>query len=138
MNHTTVPPHLLELKVNDICLVTRNLSKTYGLANNTRVRILEISDRKTVIRVQTLDNEPKSATISRIRFKFRLPFGRSFQLTRIQFPLRLAYCITKVKLFRRFCWVFRSTLCSRTPLRGNVKGNQLLDDQNYLEGGSNI
>jgi hypothetical protein len=94
MNHTTVPPHLLELKVNDICLVTRNLSKTYGLANNTRVRILEISDRKTVIRVQTLDNEPKSATIPRIRFKFRLPFGRSFQLTRIQFPLRLAYCMT--------------------------------------------
>jgi hypothetical protein len=94
MNHSTVPPHILELKVNDICLVTRNLSKRYGLANNTRVRILEISPQKTVIRVQTLTSQPKSATIPRIRFKFRLPFGKSFQMIRIQFPLRLAYCMT--------------------------------------------
>jgi hypothetical protein len=78
MNHSTVPPHILELKVNNICLVTRNLSKRYGLANNTRVRILEISPQKTVIRVQTLTSQPKSATIPRIRFKFRLPFGKSF------------------------------------------------------------
>ena len=27
-----------------------------------------------------------------LRFKFRLPFGRSFELLRTQFPLRLAYC----------------------------------------------
>ena len=30
--------------------------------------------------------------IPRIRFKFRLPFGESFQMCRTQFPLRLAYC----------------------------------------------
>jgi hypothetical protein len=93
MNHTSVPPHELNLKVNDICSLTRNLTKRYGLANNTRVRILEISPSRTAIRVQTLGNEPMSATIPRIRFKFRLPFG-SFQMTRIQFPLRLAYCMT--------------------------------------------
>ena len=29
-----------------------------------------------------------------LRFKFRLPFGRSFELLRTQFPLRLAYCMT--------------------------------------------
>jgi hypothetical protein len=30
INNTSVPPHKLDLKVNDICLVTRNLSKFYG------------------------------------------------------------------------------------------------------------
>jgi hypothetical protein len=94
MNHNSVPPHKLNLKVNDICLITRNLSKRYGLANNTRVRILEISPQQTAIRIQTIGNSPKSATIPRIRFKFRLPFSSSFQMTRIQFPLRLAYCMT--------------------------------------------
>jgi hypothetical protein len=94
LNHTTVPPHVLQLKVNDICLVTRNLSKRYGLANNTRVRILEISPHKSVIRVQTLGSDPKSATLPRIRFKFRIPYGQSFRMTRVQFPLRLAYCMT--------------------------------------------
>ena len=29
-----------------------------------------------------------------MRFKFRLPYGQSFQLVRTQFPLRLAYCMT--------------------------------------------
>jgi hypothetical protein len=94
MNHTSVPPHILELKVNDICLITRNLSKRYGLANNTRVRILEISPMKSVIRVQTLGTNARAAIIPRIRFKFRLPFGQSFEMTRVQFPLRLAYCMT--------------------------------------------
>jgi hypothetical protein len=70
------------------------LSSKIRLANNTRVRILEISPQKTAIRVQTLGNHPKSATIPRIRFKFRLQKGNSFQMTRIQFPLRLAYCMT--------------------------------------------
>jgi hypothetical protein len=52
------------------------------------------SRHKTAIRVQTLGNNPKSATIPRIRFKFRFKKGHSFQITRIQFPLRLAYCMT--------------------------------------------
>ena len=30
----------------------------------------------------------------RISFKFRLKFGKSFQLRRIQFPFRLAYAMT--------------------------------------------
>ncbi len=29
-----------------------------------------------------------------ILFKFRLPYGKSYQLTRLQFPLRLAYAMT--------------------------------------------
>ena len=91
-NNNGVPPHLLQLKVNDICIVLRNLNKKEGLTNNTRVRILNITPK--CIRIQTLTSNKKSFSIPRIRFKFRLPFGRSFQLLRTQFPLRLAYCMT--------------------------------------------
>jgi hypothetical protein len=87
-----VPPHSLELKRNDICLVMRNLSKRYGLATNSRVLILHIS--QYCIRVQTVGPNPKTSLIPRIRFRFKIPGGASFKVTRTQFPLRLAYCMT--------------------------------------------
>jgi ATP-dependent exoDNAse (exonuclease V) alpha subunit len=45
--------------------------------------------------VKTL-NEPveRYLTLTRISFKFRLPYGESYQLTRLQIPLRLAYAMT--------------------------------------------
>jgi len=91
-NKNGVPPHVLTLKVNDTCIVLRNLNKKEGLTNNTRVRILHITTK--CIRVQTTGVTRKTFSIPRIRFKFRLPFGRSFELLRTQFPLRLAYCIS--------------------------------------------
>jgi hypothetical protein len=91
-NHIGVPPHVLKLKVNDICLVTRSLSKRFGLATNTRVRVLAIHQYS--IQVQTLGDNPKSACLPRINFRFRLPFGESYEIMRCQFPLRLAYCMT--------------------------------------------
>jgi hypothetical protein len=91
-DHLSVPSHQLLLKIGDICLMIRNLSKRYGLANNTRVRILQITQHS--LRVQTLTDRPKSATLPRICFKFRLPFQESDEMMRIQFPLRLAYAMT--------------------------------------------
>lgn len=44
--------------------------------------------------MQTFGEYSKVFQIPRIRFRFRLPFGQSFQMCRTQFPLRLAYCIT--------------------------------------------
>jgi hypothetical protein len=87
-----VPPHDLQLKRGDICLIMRNLSKRYGLATNSRVIILSISE--FCIRVQTVATPTKTATIPRIRFRFKIPGGASFEVTRTQFPLRLAYCMT--------------------------------------------
>jgi hypothetical protein len=92
-NKTGVPPHILKLKVGDICFVMRNLLKKEGLTNNTRVRITEI--KKYSIRVCTIDtNTIKFFTIPRIPFKVTLPYGRSFTMLRKQFPLRLAYSMT--------------------------------------------
>ena len=91
-NNNGVPPHDLILCVGDICILQRNLSKKDGLTNNTRVQIVAINTYS--IRVKTLGQHAKTAAIPRIRFKFRLPFGQSFQLRRTQFPLRLAYCMS--------------------------------------------
>ena len=91
-NKNGVPKHLLHLKVGDICLLLRSISKRDKLATNTRVLILSISP--FLIRVQTLTYPPRNVNIPRIRFKFRLPFGKSYQMQRTQFPLILAYCVT--------------------------------------------
>jgi hypothetical protein len=91
-NNNGIPPHTLTLKVGDVCLVMRNLSKTHGLVTNKRVRILKLMPH--CIKVQTMDPIPKVTIIPRLRFKFRLPLGESFQVMRTQFPLRLAYCMS--------------------------------------------
>ena len=48
-NNNSSPPHDLKLKIGDICIITRNIAKKEGLANNARVIILNI--QKYCIRV---------------------------------------------------------------------------------------
>ena len=91
-NKNGVPTHDLKFKLNDVCIVLRAM-KILGLATNTRVKIVKLG--KYNVRVKTL-NEPKEryVFIPRITFKFRLDYGESYQLTRVQIPLRLAYSMT--------------------------------------------
>lgn len=87
-----IPDHELTLKVGDVCLITRAINGL-GLATNSRVRIVAI--HLYCIEVATLtENRERLIRIPRICFKFRLPYGQSYQLTRMQFPLRLAYAMT--------------------------------------------
>jgi hypothetical protein len=84
--------HELILKVGDICLVTHAIYGL-GLANNSRVCIIAI--HRYCVEVLTVgDCAEQNDRITRISFKFRLPYGKSYQLTRLQFPLRLAYAMT--------------------------------------------
>ncbi len=62
-------------KVNDICIVLRNLDKRDCLTS-TRVCIARINCFD--IGVRTLGSTPKSLVISRTKFKFKVPFVRSF------------------------------------------------------------
>lgn len=87
-----VPNHELTLKVNDICLITRAM-KCLELANNSRVQVVSILTHSVEIRTIT-ENSPRTIRLPRIPFKFRLKYGTSYQLTRKQFPLRLAYAMT--------------------------------------------
>jgi len=88
----SAPDHILTLKVGDLCLVTRTLSRKDHIANNTRVKILEI--RPHTVKVQTVsENNPRYFALPRIHFTVKSNHG-GFAITRTQFPLRLAYAVT--------------------------------------------
>ena len=90
--HSGVPGHKLDLKVGDVCLITRALH-SIDVATNTRVRIDAFNPNSiTVTTINT--TTPLTFRLPRITFKFRMEYGQSFQLTRKQFPLRLAYAMT--------------------------------------------
>jgi hypothetical protein len=89
----SAPPHILYLKVDDICILLRNVDINKGLTSNTRVRILNITANR--IQVCTLDREnPVYANLCRFKFGLTLPFGKSLVMQRSQFPLRLAYALS--------------------------------------------
>jgi ATP-dependent DNA helicase PIF1 len=88
-----VPPHVLHLKVDDICILLRHADKLAGFTNNARVKVLSISNK--IIRVATLDGEAgNELNLPRFRFNLQLSFMKSFVMVRTQFPLRLAYSLT--------------------------------------------
>jgi hypothetical protein len=68
-SNSDVPPHDLCLKVNDICLITRNLHAK-NLPSNTRVRILRINPFSIII--STMGESPRTVHLPRINFKFKL------------------------------------------------------------------
>lgn len=88
-----VPNHQLVLKKGDICFLLRTISKKEHLSKNTRVRVQRITRYRII--VSTLDAHPKLHSIPRIRFK--VPHVSGFSLIRTQFPLALAYAMTKNK-----------------------------------------
>ena len=90
-NASGVPKHTIYLKQNDICTVMRAL-KSSDVATNCRVRVILINTH--IIKVQLLDESERIVLIPKIKFKFKLDYGESYQMMRCQFPLRLAYCMT--------------------------------------------
>jgi ATP-dependent DNA helicase PIF1 len=89
----SAPPHKLLLKLHDICILMRAVSKSDKLATNTRVRVIGLSHN--IVRVTTLDAVgARIACLPRFVFSIKVTYGRSFHITRRQFPLRLAYSLT--------------------------------------------
>jgi hypothetical protein len=90
------PPHQVVLKVNDLCILMRAVNKEEKFTTNTRVLVVAIT--QNIVRVCTLDpSYRRYCNLPRFLFKLRLPFGKSFTMTRRQFPLRLAYALTMNK-----------------------------------------
>ena len=87
------PPHVLNLKINDLCILMRAVDKKQKFTTNTRVRVVAIFEN--TVRVCSIDDEnPRYVNLNRFKFKVKLPYGNSFTMTRSQFPLRLAYALT--------------------------------------------
>ena len=101
LNANGVPRHVLHLKINDICIVTRAL-KTGDLATNARVKILSISTR--IIKARTLDDSPRNVIISRIHFKFKLDYGESYPM------MRWPTTSHKARRFNKSFWMLQESL----------------------------
>jgi hypothetical protein len=86
------PPHKLLLKIDDICILLRNVDVKIGLTSNKRVRILNIQPHR--IQICTIEDQPIYATLCRFKFELKLPYGNSLIMQRCQFPLRLAYSLS--------------------------------------------
>lgn len=90
LSHPNTPPHRLDLKVNAICAVQRNISVEKGLVRNARVRITALHNRFVEVQI------PQTGEIHclpRITFSFN-PAGSSWTVNRRQFALRPAYATT--------------------------------------------
>ena len=99
---SSIPPHSLSLKKNDICILLRSVNKRDKCTTNTRVRIVDI--RKYTIRIALADENQQfqCMELSRFLFEATLPYGKSYKMTRRQFPLRLAYAMSINKAQSRY------------------------------------
>lgn len=90
-----VPPHELHLKHGCVCSLMRNMAIEKGLVKNARVIVHGLHRR--YVEVQLIDNRTGHLRdihcIPRICFEFN-PHHSSWNVQRIQFPLRLAYATT--------------------------------------------
>ena len=88
-----MPPHKLNLKLNSVVMLLRNLSLKDGLCNGTRLIIRRLHNNVCDCEVLTGVRKGERVLILRIFFApddTNLPF----KLKRVQFPLRLAYVLT--------------------------------------------
>lgn len=89
-------PHDLRLKVGVVVMLTHNFRPEHGLCNGTRLVVREISDcRRCVVgEVVTGDGTPGALVrIPRIRMHSD-EATYPFRWERVQFPLRVAFCMT--------------------------------------------
>ena len=66
---------------------TRSICQEYGFVNNARVVVVKLFSNSICVR--TLDDKCKELTLPRIKFRFRVAYGKSFVMIRNQFPLKL-------------------------------------------------
>lgn len=84
------PPHELEIKVEAMCVLMRDLSLDNGMGKNAPLVIRAI--HRHFVEVEHLKTG-KRHLITRITFKFKPRYCNYF-VHRYQFPVRLAYALT--------------------------------------------
>lgn len=91
-NSNGIPPHRLTFKKNDVCIILRAIT-SLNLATYTKVQVMQL--HRNFVTVKTLnEKQMRYLNVPRITFKFHLEFGESYEMTRIQIPMRLAYSMT--------------------------------------------
>ena len=88
-----MPPHRLNLKIDSVVMLLRNLSLRQGLCNGTRLKVTHMHNNCIQAVILTGARQGNAVLIPRIKLApsdTNLPFV----LERHQFPLRLAYSMT--------------------------------------------
>ena len=88
-----MPPHRLKLKVGVIVMLLRNLDLSKGLCNGTRLVVTHL--HRNIIQCEILTGVAVGNVVLIPRLQLApSDTGLPFQLSRRQFPLRLAYSMT--------------------------------------------
>ena len=88
-----LPPHELKLSLGSVVVLLRNLNKSKGLCNGTRLIVTELLNHAIKCKVLTGDVIGEEVLIPRIKLaptNTKFPFV----LSRIQFPIKLAFAMT--------------------------------------------
>ncbi|XP_076882479.1 uncharacterized protein LOC143530956 [Bidens hawaiensis] len=93
LNINSLPPHVLELKVNAPIILLRNLNPNDGLCNGTRLIITQLLPTTIEARIMTGKFIGRRLYIPKISLSYKdkeLPF----EFKRKQFPIKLCYAMT--------------------------------------------
>jgi ATP-dependent DNA helicase PIF1 len=88
-----LPPHKLRLKPGSLVMLLRNLCIKQGLCNGVRLKVLEI--KRKVLKCEIISG----SCIGNIAMLPRIALNPDddllpFPMQRLQFPIKLAYCMT--------------------------------------------
>jgi ATP-dependent exoDNAse (exonuclease V) alpha subunit len=88
-----MPPHKLLLKIGMPIMLMRNVSPLQGLCNGTRLIIKEFYERYIVATISGGNNNNNIVIIPKMPLT-PTDTGLPFDLKRVQFPIRPAFCMT--------------------------------------------
>jgi ATP-dependent DNA helicase PIF1 len=88
-----LPPHRLSLTVGCVIMLIRNLNKSAGLCNGTRLIVTALHRNAIQAKVLTGDCVGRQVYIPRIKLS-PVDTDLPFLLSRLQFPVKLAFAMT--------------------------------------------
>ena len=95
INDPSLPPHKLELKVGAIIMLMRNLDKSNGLCNGTRLTVIALHEEIIITRKSDSTGHVGQESIAIPRCDLTAePGNYPFKMKRRQFPLKLAFSCT--------------------------------------------
>ena len=94
INLSGLPRHSITIKIGCPIILLRNLDRTAGLCNGTRLIVTAFGKRVIEVKIVSGIHRGKSAFIPRISICTASSSGLPFTLRRHQFPIRVAFSMS--------------------------------------------